>query len=1512
MLFTTRSFITRSRFRPGTLRSGTVRRPASALRTIRQSFALLALMLVALLVAPLGSGAALHAQSACTSVDPPCPPPPPLQVNIQPVGDTIRSTPTTLYFTVTGLASGAMGSGARSATSTIDAAGGPAPVWSAGANNSDVSGTLTVTLGTGNHTIVVTFCDSGTCTSATTIVAVRIAPPPSSRNAPVVTVERGAARHRAITGCAGCADAVLAYATPAYRSLDTDRSVQLGYSSALAAPMGLVVLDVDPYSSSLPATISLSLLYNGTALPLTSGGTEVVYTARGGQNRLTAQFDASAFPTSWYWVTAVVRNHYADGEVLETMRNVPVLIQNERAAIGTSSGFGNGWYVAGEQQLRLPEGTPGDAVIAADGRLTRFVSCGLYCWSPGDDGSRIERNTNGWGGLQRRYVDGTIVWFNDGTGPMRAMITRLGQSTGFEHDASGRLTRITDPIGQQTTIAWSAARGAAGTVSVTTPGGRTSTFTLDAAGQLTQVTDPDGVVALTATYVNNRLMDATDRLGGTTSFTYDRFGALATVRAPTIQTEDAGAMRLMTTVTSRELALMPVLGQGTASAPASAVSPDSVFLTVRSPHGATSAVSANGAGDPLVMITRGDGGAQADTTVVGYDATDQLASVRTSGGVNQQYSWGTDGMLASIRDNATGVTTAYLYNSLGQDTSVMVNGRVVQQKVYSTDGRSVLTMVITGSDTTRITKDGVGRPLTVTDGGHHTRTFSYGSSGFQNLTSSTKAGQTVTVEYDAHGRPATVTDPLGQSATLGYDVLNRSLSTTAPAAGTSHWAYDDANRTATFIDAIGQAFSTRVNALGALIERTGPATPALHDQYRYDSRGNLSSYTTRAGMTGQVQHDSLGRPTQIAASNASPITISHDPAGKWVAYENVESTDTVFVDGSGRVAKQVSVRGNAAFALVSGFGDYGTRRTLTATSNAWAGGRSLTFGVDTLGRPNRVGDRNGNLTELSYNADGQLQKVTLPTGGANSHLQLWTNYLQNDRPGSVTANISPEQFSMRYQYDNLDRTIIQERGVYPSLKRRDIEYDPAGRMKYWSDHQPVQGNPTLVCDDPMQPASCHNEYPVVDSLTAQERLAYDNVGNRTDGAVIQPGDRMTSLYGWTMSYDDDGNLVSKSGNGVSQTFTWNGLGQMISATTNGVTTSYGYDGLGRRVRKTTNGTTTRYLYDGANLAMQLNALGVPELEFSYYPGVDHPHSLRQANGTVLYYIADASSNVRALVNGSNQTVNAYEYSPAGRLLSATEPVAQPFHFAGRELDPETQLYYNRARYYDPSVGRFISEDPIGLAGGVNPYVYTGNNPVDFTDPSGLEWRCAEFSDRTVCTWTDPIQYLAAVHISAVGNSSGASANFGNPNARGGSLSGTLAQGTSTGGGFVASAVNAISNDCTAASASVALDLLSGALLVSGGLEVRAALVAADVTGTVLSRAAYYATVNGGRSSLRRLSASLPAYVAARQALNPAVGGFGMDYMNGAVDDAFRGAGLDTFVPFLGLRNSIPNAWSACR
>ncbi len=160
-----------------------------------------------------------------------------------------------------------------------------------------------------------------------------------------------------------------------------------------------------------------------------------------------------------------------------------------------------------------------------------------------------------------------------------------------------------------------------------------------------------------------------------------------------------------------------------------------------------------------------------------------------------------------------------------------------------------------------------------------------------------------------------------------------------------------------------------------------------------------------------------------------------------------------------------------------------------------------------------------------------------------------------------------------------------------------------------------------------------------------------------------------------------------------------------------------YDALGRRIEKTVNGRTIQYLYDGQDIVQEIED-GVVSANYIRTLNIDEPLARIEEDGIVRYYHADALRSIVALTGDNGNVVTQYGYSPFRKVTISGETSDNPFQYNGREND-ETGLYYYRARYYNPAMKRFISEDPIGLGGGINFYVYVGNSPVNWIDPWGL-------------------------------------------------------------------------------------------------------------------------------------------------------------------------------------------------
>jgi RHS repeat-associated protein len=164
---------------------------------------------------------------------------------------------------------------------------------------------------------------------------------------------------------------------------------------------------------------------------------------------------------------------------------------------------------------------------------------------------------------------------------------------------------------------------------------------------------------------------------------------------------------------------------------------------------------------------------------------------------------------------------------------------------------------------------------------------------------------------------------------------------------------------------------------------------------------------------------------------------------------------------------------------------------------------------------------------------------------------------------------------------------------------------------------------------------------------------------------------------------------------------------------------YGYDAEDRRVSKKINGVTKeKYVYDGEDIALVVNAAGTIVERYLYGDGTDNVLS-RVSAGTTVWSLGDRQGSVVDLVDESGNVLNHFVYDSFGN-RTATTGVDFRFGYTGRELDTETGLYYYRARYYDSSLGRFISEDPVGFsAGDTNLYRYVNNSPTNFTDPTGM-------------------------------------------------------------------------------------------------------------------------------------------------------------------------------------------------
>jgi RHS repeat-associated protein len=165
--------------------------------------------------------------------------------------------------------------------------------------------------------------------------------------------------------------------------------------------------------------------------------------------------------------------------------------------------------------------------------------------------------------------------------------------------------------------------------------------------------------------------------------------------------------------------------------------------------------------------------------------------------------------------------------------------------------------------------------------------------------------------------------------------------------------------------------------------------------------------------------------------------------------------------------------------------------------------------------------------------------------------------------------------------------------------------------------------------------------------------------------------------------------------------------------------TFKYDPFGRRIYKSSSSSTSIYAYDGVNLIEETNASGAVVARYAQGLTIDEPVAMLRS-GTTSYYEVDGLGSVSSLSNTAGVLAETYTYDSFGNQTASSGSLTNPFRFTSREFDIETNLYYFRARYSDPQIGRFKSEDPLGFAVGNNFYAYVLNNAVNDIDPAGLD------------------------------------------------------------------------------------------------------------------------------------------------------------------------------------------------
>ena len=577
---------------------------------------------------------------------------------------------------------------------------------------------------------------------------------------------------------------------------------------------------------------------------------------------------------------------------------------------------------------------------------------------------------------------------------------------------------------------------------------------------------------------------------------------------------------------------------------------------------------------------------------------------------------------------------------------------------------------------------GMTGPLTVTvaavenakdDAGKDT--FTYGGKTYAVLVTGKKKSDTIRETkyvYDTKNRLISYTDPEGRTETYTYDCNSNLTKTVDKNGNTLKNTYDNQNR---------------LTERTAKEKKTGKET--VHT-YRYNAYGDVTVQDDTQFVYGDVSGQVTKETTKLTKNKDVVKNYTYDSNGNKSTFSVKAGEDTKLslsyeYDGSSRL---ISVKDSE-------------------------GKQAVSYAYDTEGSLSERQAANGLKTTYGYDYQNRLTSMTNETGkGVVSKYS--STYLKNGQKAEEVSTVMDKngkstKKTAAYTYDMLGRIIRETK-----TGREDISYtyDANNNRK-----QMTIGNKTTAYqynknDELLRTDTLHTD------TEKNDVVIYKNDKNGNQLATVNRSEipaeaKDTSYIDVDVTLGDNqlnDNVVNH----------YNALNQLTETLTKNYKVSFTYDAEGLRTGKTVNGEKTVYVWDGDQVVMELSKGGA--VQKRYIRGNDLVYADKGENTEKTYYVTDMHGNVVQLLDESGNVTKTYEYDSFGNEVKPEKKDENPYRYCGEYYDKETEEVYLRARYYESSVGRFItrdtytgeSDEPLSL----HLYTYCENDGVNAWDPSG--------------------------------------------------------------------------------------------------------------------------------------------------------------------------------------------------
>jgi RHS repeat-associated protein len=683
------------------------------------------------------------------------------------------------------------------------------------------------------------------------------------------------------------------------------------------------------------------------------------------------------------------------------------------------------------------------------------------------------------------------------------------------------------------------------------------------------------------------------------------------------------------------------------------------------------------------------------------DFRENTVQEKTNGEIKRTSVYYTNGQLKSQTD-ALGNTTKYEYNYLNKLTKTIApfderNAETVNE--YDKNGNVIKVIQNIDDGKKSITRNqynamGLLEKVTLSDGtlngGKNITKYFYNNAGIQTKmytgmsSESDTSYLTTNYEYDSWLRPVRTIDSTGyNSGTITYDLNGNVLTSTDANGNVTTNTYDALNRVLT---------ANTVNP--------NDSSKNVSKSYQYDKMGRTVRTTVNDKSTTYL-YDDLGRVYQEEGYNS------------FKGYKYAGISQYPIYECSGIFHKIIYYEK-----------DYEYDDEMRVSSVQENENDIVSYTYDANGNKKSETLGNGVISTYTYNKANRITKIENKKGNSNISVYEYSYYLD----GSDACKVRNENGiieTTEYEYDGLKRLTEESVKVGKSTDTYAYEYDDYGNRSKMT----ATGSENYVTE-----YSYNNAQGKYTALLQKETKTVED-----DNALKLQNNVKQTVY----TYDANGNQITKTTDGKTETNTYDGLNQLIGFTDGETTASYTYSISGLRDSKTVNGVTTTHIWSGSQIVVDYTAHYTSTV---YIRGTSLAAAFdwdEGSKGDNRFYIQNAHGDVVNLTNADGEVTKKYTYDAFGVEKDIVDSDTNAFRYCGEYYDAETGTIYLRARYYNPSTGRFISRDSV--TGDINDplslnlYTYCHNNPLLNFDPSGNSIR-SWLNDR-VDDWKTGIDML---------------------------------------------------------------------------------------------------------------------------------------------------------------------------